>query len=225
MRTYDIAYVPRGTVVGYPPKALKDLTLDEIKKKHLSACAKSNGNVERCRACQQCEYGKRAVQLTVERTYTDDGIPLYDGMTLIEKAKQENMLRRKEKEQMNKKISKDNRAYIEDWYSKAIASEDPVAWVMNAYEIDKTKAKAKLYQWRKRHEEEPVKEPAKEVAKEVKPIPEGIEAKLERLYNLQKQYEDGMNSLRKQLDKAQKEYDEINRKIDVLCSAMDIINE
>ena len=221
MRTYDIAYVPRGTVVGYPPKPLKDLTLDEIKKKHLSACAKSNGSIDKCRTCQQCEYGKRAIQLTVERTYTDDGIPLYDGMTLVEKAKQENMLRRKEKEQMDKKFSKDNRSYIKDWYNKAMASEDPVVWVMDAYGIDRNKAKAKLRQWFNRHTDEPKEKQVKTVA----PIPEGIEAKLERLYNLQKQYEDGMSSLQKQLDKARNEYEEIKRKIDVLCSAMDIINE
>lgn len=221
MRTYDIAYVPHGTVVGYPPKPLKDLTLDEIKKKHLSACAKSNGSIDKCRTCQQCEYGKRAIQLTVEKTYTDDGIPLYDGMTLVEKAKQENMLRRKEKEQMDKKFSKDNRSYIKDWYNKAMASEDPVAWVMDAYGIDRNKAKAKLRQWFNRHTDESKEKPVKTVA----PIPEGIEAKLERLYNLQKQYEDGMSNLQKQLDKARDEYEEIKRKIDVLCSAMDIINE
>lgn len=226
MRTYDIAYVPRGTVVAYPPKPLKELSLDEIKKKYLTACAKANGDVNKCRTCQQCEHGRRAVQLSVERTYTDDGTPLYDGMTLVEKAKQENMLRRKEKEQMEKKVSKDNRSYIEDWYNKAMASEDPVKWVMEAYGIDKTKAKAKLYQWRLRHKEESVNEvkPVKEI-KQAAPIPEGIETKMDKLMKLQEQYKQAMTEMQKQYDKMKAEYEEIGRKIDVLCSAMDIINE
>jgi len=223
MRTYDIAYVPRGTVVGYPPKPLKELTLDEIKKKHLTACAKSNGNVSVCRTCQKCEYGIRATQLSVERTYDDNGIPLYDGMTLVEKAKQENMLRRKEKEQMDKKISKDNRSFIKDWYNKAMTSGDPVKWVQETYGINETKAKAKIYQWKTRHKEEPVKQEKR--IESVSPIPESIEAKMDKLMKLQEQYKQAMTEMQAQYDKMKQEYEEIGRKIDVLCSAMDIINE
>ena len=132
--------------------------------------------ISNCSRCgNPCIYGKRAIEIL---SGNNSDVPLCDGKKIKEKAKEENMLRRKE--QADKKVSKDNRAYINDWYNKAMASEDPVKWVMDAYNIDKTKAKAKLYQWKRRHGER--KGEIKQEVKTVMPIPENIETKLERLY-------------------------------------------
>lgn len=211
MRKYDIAYV-HNPAHYVPPVDYMDMDVNQLKKKYIDTCAKSSGMISNCSRCgNPCVYGKRAIEIL---SGNNSDVPLYDGKTLIEKAKEENMLRRKE--QTDKKISKDNRAYINDWYNKAIASENPVKWVMDAYNIDKTKAKAKLYQWRRRHNER--KEEVKQEVESVMPIPESIETKLERLYKEKELIQENINKL-------QKQYEEINNKIDVLCSAMDIINE
>ena len=211
MRRYDIAYV-HNPAHYTPPVDYMDMDVNQLKKKYIDTCAKSNGMISNCSRCENpCVYGKRAIEIISGDTSI---VPLYDGKTLIEKAKEENMLRKKE--QVDKKISKDNRAYIDDWYSKAMSSEDPVKWVMNTYNIDKTKAKAKLYQWKRRHKE--CKEEVKQEVKTVMPIPESIETKLEKLYKEKELIQENINKL-------QKQYEEINNKIDVLCNAMDIMNE
>ena len=234
MRHYDIARVGGGTVVGYPAKSLQDMSFEEIQSKYLKMCAKANGNVSICSKCPTpCTEGKRAIQLLANEVYDDPPIPLYGGKTLIEKAREENMLRRQrleQEKQMKTKKSKDNRVYIEDWYDKAMASEDPAKWVQEAYGIDRNKAKAKLCQWRNRHKDAKETKPVKSITEEkpVKstvPLPEGMETKLERLYNEKELIQKNINNLQKQLDKAKKEYEDINHKIDVLCSAMDIMNE
>ena len=232
MRSYDIARVGGGTVVGYPAKPLQDLSFEEIKNKYLKMCAKSNGDVSVCSKCPTpCTEGRRAIQLLANEVYNDPPIPLYGGKTLIEKAREENMLRRKEKEE--KKVdeprkSKDNRQYIDDWYEKAVASGDPVKWVMDQYGMTKAKAKHKIYSWRYRHELTDKKDDLKPVDKPVEEKNPGfdkIESKLESLMQLQEKHKKIMIEYQQQYEKAKQNYEEISKKIDVLCSAMDIVNE
>lgn len=227
MRHYDIAYVPQGTVVGYPVKPLQDMTLDEIKQKYLKTCAKSNGDVSVCSRCQSpCREGKRAIQLLANEVYDNPPIPLYGGKTMIERAKEENMLRRQKMEEEKKK-SKDNRVYIEDWYEKAVESGNAVKWVMEQYGITRTKAKAKIYSWKYRHKETEKK--ADNNTAET-PIPENtkdesFETKMEALMKQQEKYKQLMVEYQKQYEQAKQDYDLLSKKIDILCSAMDIMNE
>ena len=234
MRHYDIASVKQGTVVGYPAKPLQDLSLEEIRKKYIRMCAKANGDLAVCSKCPTpCTEGRRAIQLLANEVYNDPPIPLYGGKTLIEKAREENMQRRKEKEE--KKVdeprkSKDNRQYIDDWYEKAVASGDPTKWVMEQYGMTKAKAKHKIYSWRYRHElTEPrttTETPAvKEVPVETSSGVDKIESKLDSLMKLQEKHKKIMLEYQEQYEKAKQNYEEISKKIDVLCSAMDIVNE
>ena len=239
MRHYDIARVGGGTVVGYPAKSLQDMSFEEIQNKYLKMCAKANGNVSVCSKCPTpCAEGKRAIQLLANEVYNDPPIPLYGGKTLIEKAREENMLRRQKLEQEKQmgevKKSKDNRTYIDDWYEKAESSGDPVKWVMENYGITKAKAKHKLYSWRYRHQTEekikepaPIKEPIKTKESESKDlsVTDSIESKMDTLMKLQEKYKNVMVEMQKQYEKAKAEYDAVSKKIDVLCSAMDIMSE
>lgn len=239
MRHYDIARVGGGTVVGYPVKPLQDMSFEEIQSKYLKMCAKANGNVSVCSKCPTpCVEGKRAIQLLANEVYNDPPIPLYGGKTLIEKAREENMLRRQKLEQEKQmgevKKSKDNRTYIDDWYEKAESSGDPVKWVMENYGITKAKAKHKLYSWRYRHQtEEKIKEPiptkeqieTKESESKDLSVTDSIESKMDALMKLQEKYKNVMVEMQKQYEKAKAEYDAVSKKIDVLCSAMDIMSE
>lgn len=233
MRHYDIARVGGGTVVGYPAKPLQDMSFEEIKNKYLKTCAKSNGNVSVCSKCPTpCTEGKRAIQLLANEVYSDPPIPLYGGKTLIEKAREENMMRRKEKEEMKEekpRKSKDNRQYIDDWYEKAEASGDPVKWVMETYNMTKTKAKHKIYNWRYRHIEDQPKTETKEMetpkVESTLGVAGSIESKMDALMKLQEKHKKVMLEYQQLYEKAKQNYDEISKKIDVLCNAMDIMNE
>ena len=236
MRTYDIAYVPQGNVRAYPAKPLQDLTLEEIKRKYIAMCAKANGQISVCSTCLgPCEYGKRAIELLANEV-TEDKVPLYNGMTLVERAKQENLRRRQKLEQEKEskentvqKKSKDNRLYIKDWYSQAIASGDPIKWAMEHYGIDKIKARAKIYAWERRHKiRVPETSPEKYTQRPVEICAAGfetVEAKINSLMKQQEEYKKMMEDLQAQYDKAKISYETIGKKIDVLCSAVDIINE
>lgn len=218
MRTYDISCAKQTPRMNFPIRDLEDMTLEEIKNKCLSSCAKSNGNVSVCSKCKTpCAHGKRAVELLAKEM---SDIPLYDGMTLIERAKLDNMRRRQKeenKEVSKEKRSKDNRLYISDWYGKAMASEDPVEWVMKAYNIDRKRASAKLRQWKKRHNTEEVTAP--KVKEDAALIGfESVETKIDSLMKMQDEY-------KKKVSHYQNLYNEVSKKIDILCSAMDIINE
>lgn len=215
MRTSDIAYVKQTVVNAYPAKPLEELTLSEIKKKHLSICAKANGDVSVCSKCQTpCAYGKRATQLVANEVYNDPPVPLYGGMTLIERARQENMKRRQEKEM---KTSKDNRKFIKDWYDKAIESGDAIKWIMENYGCTKDRAKAKIYQWESRHKEKLAQKTNQSVC--------SVENKIDALMKIQEDHKHVMLELQKQYEDAKQKYEEISKKIDVLCRAIDIINE
>lgn len=250
MRTYDIAYVSNGVNNYYPAKPLQDMTLEEIRKKYIKTCAKANGEVSVCSKCSTpCPEGKRAIQLIANEVYNDPPIPLYGGKTLIERAKEENEKRRaeleeagkalaeaqkaiKEKEEKNDVIEKrvlSNRIYIDNWYEKAVASGDPIKWVMKAYNISELKAKQKLwdrrYRMKKEGKEIPeeIKEEKKEEVKE--PVDSNLESKLEALMKKQEEYKKQMDNYMKLYNQAKDKYGELKKKADILCNAMDILNE
>jgi len=228
----------------YPPINIQELSLEELKQKFIKYCGKANGDVSVCSRClSPCPEGKRAIQLVANSIYNDPPIPLYGGKTLIEKAREENIKRKEEKIQAPvAKKAKDGRIFIDDWYDKAMSTSDPVAWIMDAFHISKTKAKQKIYGWRNRHPEVVEKH---EVAQETKveetkiqdvkvdetknePVESKeskIEMKLDSLMKLQEEHKKAMLEYQKLYEEAKKEYETIKQKIDVLCNAMDIMNE
>ena len=251
MRHYDIAYVKQGTTVSYPAKPLQEMSLEEIKNKYLKACAKSNGNVSVCSKCQSpCEQGKRAIQLIANQIYNDPPIPLYGGKTLIERAKEENMLRRQRLEEekkkqeevkMEPKVEKRRKQYVEGWWEDSLKAEDQVAWVMQRFNMTKTQARKKIYAYRyhngltdktyltKDRKKSPVMT-HEEVQAIVNNTPQkteldNIESKMDALMKLQEKHKNIMIEMEQQYLKAKASYDAISKKIDILCTAMDIMNE
>ena len=251
MRKSDIAYVPNGPKNYYPVIPLQDMSLEEIKKKYIKTCGKANGNVSVCSKCKSpCDEGKRAIQLVANSVYNDPPIPLYGGKTLIERAKEENLKRREEakaaeekKEEVKEKKPKRKRMVIENWYEQAMASPDPTQWIMDAYKISKTKAKQKIYDYRYRHKDElsveEKKEEKKEEIEEVKPeftaketqheskvvSTDRFEVKLEALIKMQDEHKKAMDEYMKLYEQAKIEYEKIKQKTDILCNALDIVNE
>ena len=83
-----------------------------------------------------------------------ENIPLYDGKTLLEKAREENMRRRnhndartlseilQEPKQKRKNIS------WAGWWEESLASGDQTKWVMENMHLTKEQAKQKIYQKR-----------------------------------------------------------------------------
>lgn len=245
MRKYDIAYVPSGPVKYEPPKAVDDMSLDEIKRKYIKTCGKANGNISVCSKCTNpCEEGKRAIQLLANQIYNNPPIPLYGGKTLIEKAREENMERRKKMEEnaefvkavetaQNKPTKK--RGYIkwDGWWEESLASGDQVKWLMDNMKISKSKAKHKIYQYKWSHnmvgsgaEKEqvtPKEEPKEEIKQETK-TDSSIESKLESLMQEQEEYKKQMSQYMNLYNNAKEKYEELKKMTDVLCSAMDILN-
>jgi len=168
MRRDGIPYVqnPRNY---YPPVDISKLTLDELKKKYLKLCGKSNGDVSVCSKCQTpCSEGKRAIQLLANEV-CDAKVPLYGGKTLIERAKEENAARRAAEEakkieeslvsytepKENKAESKENkkpkriRLEVNDWWEASVAYGDQVEYLMKTYGVTKTQAKSKIWHGKK----------------------------------------------------------------------------
>lgn len=243
MRKYDIPYNPKGPASPYPAKPLQDMTLEEIKKKYLKMCAKSNGDLAVCSKCQSpCPEGKRAMQLLANEIYDDPPVPLYGGKTLIDWAKEENKRRKEQKEEQKVEEVKETKEpkakqRIDDWWEKSLASGDQTAWIMKEYNMSKTQAKKKIYSYRYRKglsdknypcrghvKEEPVESVA---CAELKEKLEGdpIESKIEELMKIQEKHKKIMLDMQEQYEKAKANYEAISKKIDVLCSAMDIMNE
>lgn len=232
MRKYDIPYVQNGSMNMFPSPKLEEMTLDEIIKKYLRTCAKSNGQVSVCSKClAPCTEGKRAIQLLANKVYNDPPIPLYGGKTLIEKAREENMKRREaktEKEPEKKKYMK-----REGWYEDSLASGDQVKWLMTEMGISRTQAKKKIYQYRYTHgmtgsEAKPVeKEESSEEVQEIKNLVDNssIETKLETLMKKQEEHKKAMEKYLELYNKEKEMYEQIKLKTDTLCSAMDILNE
>jgi hypothetical protein len=245
MRKDGIPYV-KNEPNYYPPIDYKKLNLEELKKKYIDTCGKSGGLLSNCSRCQTpCEYGKRAIQLRAGEVYDDPVVPLYGGKTLIERAKEENMLRRKKMEEEEKKKAEEKSTPKckrgvrdpEGWYEEAMASEDPVEYVVKRFELSKTKAKKKIYSYRYLHgitdktgktsvlrkteePEEPIVSTVKEVTEE-----SAIETKMEALMKLQEKYKNIMLEMKQKYEKAKQDYEDVGKKIDILCNAMDIMNE
>lgn len=234
MRKDGIPYV-QNPKNFYPPVDPMKLPLDELISKYLKNCGKSNGDPAVCSRCQTpCDIGRRACQLKALEVYNDPPVPLYGGKTLIEKAREENILRKQQKEEKkaeeNKK-TKNHRKYIriENWYEKAMASEDPVSWVAENYQVSRTKAKQRLYDWKNNHPEvnkEKVVEETNEPVKEVVAVKtDGIESKLEKLMKMQEDQKKAMDEYYRLYEQAKVEYEKIKEKTDILCNAMDILND
>lgn len=241
MRRSDIAYVPNPKNY-YPPVDYKKMSLEELKKTYLANCAKAHGDVSICSKCQNpCEHGKRAVQLVANEIYNDPPIPLYGGKTLIERAKEENRLRREKEAQKTEapEVKKEEKPekkkrgkYLrgDEWWKASIEYGDQVAYLVNELGYSKTKAKATIYSYRSRHglvgtpvvaekpketvESEPVMEqnaPKNDI------ILATMEQKLAELMKLQDEY-------KKQAEKYTKLYNEAKEQSDVLCRAIEMFS-
>lgn len=239
MRKYDVAYVPNGPVHYFPAVPLQDMSLEEIKKKYIKMCGKANGDISVCSRCATpCAEGRRAIQL-IANEVCDTKVPLYGGKTLIEKAREQNAERRRKMEEEKKpeiKPEKKKRtvsARYEGWWDESIESGDQVRWLMEKYGLTRTQAKKKVYQYRYNHGLTNVREkvtevvtPAAEVVIEKEePKTDGIEAKLELLLKKQETHKKAMDKYMELYNKEKEEYDKIKQKTDILCSALDIVNE
>lgn len=242
MRRDGIPYV-KNPANYYPPVDYKKMDLKELTEKYIKVCAKANGAVSACSLCATpCEYGKRAVQLVANQVYSDPPIPLYGGKTLIERAKEENKLR-KEKE---KKVEK-RTPYLrgDEWWKASLEYGDQVEYLEKEYGYSKTKAKNTIYRYRTRHglagtpgtpreiqaktapetknEEIPVQkeEPVKEAISPVKDVQKGdvvvltMEQKLNELITKQDEYKAAA-------EKYTKLYNETKEQVDILCKAMEM---
>ena len=205
MRKYDIAYVPNGTNNYYPPKPIDELTLEELKKKYIKNCAKANGNVSVCSKCETpCREGRQAIELLAEQV---NNIPLYDGMTLLEKAREENRKRKEKKAKV----------YWPGWYEESLKSGNQIEWLMTNMNITEKQAKRKVAQYKYLHKDCKVEEK--------KEVNTNLESKLETLIKKQENFKKEMDKYKVLYEEAQKKYEEIKTKADILCSALDILND
>ena len=161
MRTFDIPYVKNGYVPPVTSVPLEEMTLQDITKKYLRSCHKSNGLVSACRDCvQQCVYGEKAVELTFGRKRTE-GTGAYEG-SLLQQARLANEQKRieekkaEEKKEEPKEQAKETkkRRYNQDpegWFEEAMAQPDPIKYVMDRFGKTKTQAKKKIYMYRYLH--------------------------------------------------------------------------
>ena len=250
MRHYDIPYVKNGPVNYYPAVPLQEMSLEEIKKKYIKTCAKANGNVSECSKCKTpCQEGKRAIQLIANSVYSDPPVPLYGGKTLIERAKEENMKRREEAakaetEETEKKKSRKSYTKLDNWWEDSLASGDQVKWLIDKMGISKTQAKKKIYQYKWTHgmtgsamvaKDTDTNDTAPVVNTTIKAFEESLETpkqkgadvenKLESLMKLQEEHKKAMAEYQRLYEQTKAEYEKIKQKTDILCSALDIINE
>lgn len=237
MRTFDVPYVKRGPGNYYPAKDLQDMTLDEIKKKYIKTCGKANGDISVCSKClSPCKEGQRATQLLANEVL-DMNVPLYGGMTLIQKAQEENRKRREKMEEQNMVEEKQRRKYTrnDEWWEKSLESGDQVKWLMTEMGYNKTQAKKKIYQYKFNHgmagssvqqKEETVEAKVVETEeKEMKTGIEAVESRLEHLMKLQEECKKNMEYYLAKYEEAKVSYEQLKQKTDILCSALDIVNE
>ena len=237
MRKYDIPYVPRGPANYYPVVALEDMSLPEIKKKHIDTCGKARGDFSICSRCKTpCEAGKRAVQLLANEVYSDPPIPLYGGKTLIERAREEN-IRRREMEKVKTEEAKEenvkvNEVKVEEkvktrpevpftgWWEVSLKSGDQIKWLMDEMGITKAQAKKKIYQYKWSHGMTESKKSEK-----VEQRFDSIETKLEFLMKQQEEHKKAMDRYMELYNQEKEKFNAIKQKTDVLCSDVDIMNE
>ena len=249
MRRDGIPYVSSGVYnPPFPVVPLQDMTLEEIKKKYLRMCAKCNGDPSVCSKCPTpCAEGKRAIQLLSNQVYDDPPIPLYGGKTLIERAKEENMQRRKlleEQKQENKPKRHRNHKDPEGWYEESLKAEDQLNFVMKMFNMTKAQARKKIYSYRYRNgltdknyktqnrgkiTEHVIKETIETLAEDIavqNNLEENvIEHKIDTLMKEQEKAKQEMDKRYQAYLEAKNIYEGFSKKIDVLCSAMDIMNE
>lgn len=223
MRTSDIPYV-RNPARYYPPVALEEMSLKEIVDKHIKTCAKANGQVSVCSHClSQCQQGKRALELVSGNKAVEEPVPLFDGKTMLELARQQNEERRAKMEKAEE--IKPRKVSRKDWYEEAKASGDPVQWIMDNLGLSRTKAQNKIYQYRyylKTKGATRVENVAPET--EVK-VPQAFDSKLETLRSMKEQHEKMMTYYLENYQEEEKIVKDLEAKIDVLCKAMDIMSE
>lgn len=220
MRTSDIAYV-RNPARYYPPVSLEEMSLKEIVDKHIRTCAKANGQVSICSHCvSPCREGKRALELVSGDKQVETEVPLFDGKTMLELARQQNAERRA---QMEVKEEKPKKIHWKNWYEEAKASGDAVKWVMENMGLPKAKALNKIYQYRyymKTKGSAPVEQPMQE---EPKPT-FTFDDKLAALMKEQEEHQKEMLRYKELYEQEERLVASYKEKIDVLCKAMDIIN-
>ena len=250
MRKDGIPYVPNG--VYNPPlaKPLEEMDLQDLVKGHLRTCAKSNGALSVCRTCSsKCIYGQRALDLYEGRVSVGSETIRPEETILYRMRKAQEEIRKAQEEAMKTKgtiFIKPGKVIIDDWYEKANQSDDPVKWVMDTFNISKTKAKNKIYQYKyrmkkknseeKKEEEnlEEVKTVVEEKKEEVKKVSvneerteekkesndivyKTMEEKIDRMMKRQAEYKELM-------DKYAGLYKEVSEQIDVLCKALDVFD-
>ena len=169
MRTFDVAYVPHGTVSYTPKKPLEEMDLREIVKNYLVTCVKSQGKVSECLKCtDKCEYGKRAEKLAKNIITPSEATP-YEG-SILQKGRMENELIRKankmiedlsreeaelknETKEKTKKHGGKREKDPEGWYEESLASENQLKWVMDKFSMNEHQAKKKIWNYRYYHPE------------------------------------------------------------------------
>ena len=254
MRHSDIPYV-KNPPAYYPPVDYKKMNLKELIEKYIKACGKANGSVSVCSQCKSpCEHGKRAIQLVANEVYNDPPVPLYGGKTLIERAKEENMLRREkeaaekanvltaEKKETKEPEKKKRGEYLrgDEWWKASLEYGDQVEYLINKYGYSRTKAKTTIYRYRSRHglvgtpmgekiEGPTVKmepEPIKE--EPTKEVPK-VSAKNDILIStMEQKLSDIMKKqeeYKKLADKYQKMYADAKEQADVLCKAIEMFTQ
>ena len=190
MKTYDVAYVPNNYTIPMPePQDINSLDLKTITRTYL--CGKSHGKVSECMKCpKQCPYGKRALELlnpvSIKPSNT---IPLFNGKTMLEKAREEVAKQKGEpvstveppKTTAKPKKNANGRAIKEGWYEEAYYSSDPLQWIMDTFGLTKAKARRKVYLYQYNHPELKESMPLWESSdKKQKPAEKPVEAKPEK---------------------------------------------
>lgn len=250
MRKDGIPYVPNGVYNPPVAKPLEEMDLQDLVKGHLRTCAKSNGALSVCRTCSsKCIYGQRALDLYEGRVSVGSETIRPEETILYR-------MRKAQEEAMQKKgtiFIKPSKIIIDDWYEKANQSDDPVKWVMDTFDISKTKAKNKIYQYKYRmkkknseekkeevkeenpEEVETIVEEKKEEVKKVSVSEERTEEKKEEkkesndiVYKTMEEKIDRMMKRQAEykelMDKYAGLYKEVSEQIDVLCKALDVFD-
>lgn len=254
-----------------PVPSLEDMSLTEIVDRYLKTCVKSNGFVSKCIACKdKCVYGKRAEDLAKGLVSPGMSKPVaYEG-SMLQMARMQNELERmrkaktevqpkpepekktEEKPEASKKPLKRGESF-KTWFEDSLKAPDQVAWVMEHFNISRTKAKNKIYQVTYSNDEarEMVKkyrpqgeqnmaepEPAKEEpVVEVAPVMpvvsddellrKAMERKLEMLMNQQESVEADLKKYQEEFERktqeAHSKITSIKDQIDTICKTMDIL--
>lgn len=164
MRTYDVAYVPNSKPLALMPE-VDELDLMTLTKNYL--CHKSRGIVANCMSCEsKCLYGKKAIELLGLTSKNTDNPIVKMALSQIDSAREEMIAKENEKNKMKETLKRG------DWYEECVKQEDQVKWLMDTFNISKTQAKRKIYNYRYLHgllskenkmdktkEAEPAKEP------------------------------------------------------------------